>query len=341
MVIMKRDATKEDMSRVKEEAKGFKLEPIEMPGEERVIIALKGDERVVTTGRFKSLPGVADVIPVNKKYKMASRDTKWADTIVDIGGGIKVGGNHQVIMAGPCAVESEKQLRDAAEVVRKQGVRILRGGAYKPRTSPYAFQGLGLEGLKLLRRVADDLDMKVVSEIMDVRKVEEVAKYTDILQVGSRNMQNYDLLLEVGKCKKPVMLKRGLGSTLEEFLLAAEYILSEGNTNVILCERGIRTFEQEVRFSINLGAVPILKGLTHLPIIVDPSHAMGRREYVTDMALASLASGSHGIIVEVHCEPEKALCDGPQALTPELFNDLVVRAKKISDAIDMPLVLFP
>ncbi len=341
MVIMKRDATREHIERVKKEARVFDLEPLEMPGEERVIIALKGDEREVTTGRFKSLEGVASVVPILKKYKMASRDTKWADSVIDIGKGITIGGKKQVIIAGPCAVENEKQLRDAAEVVRKQGIRILRGGAYKPRTSPYAFQGMGLDGLRLLRKVADDLDMKVITEITDIRKVVEVCQYADILQIGARNMQNYALLTEVGRAGKPVMIKRGLSATLEEFLLSAEYILSEGNTNVILCERGIRAFEQEVRFSLNLGVVPILKDLTHLPIIVDPSHAMGRREFVIDMALAALASGSHGIMVEVHCNPEEALCDGPQALTPPMVKDLVKRAKKISSAIDMPLVLFP
>lgn len=214
----------------------------------------------------------------------------------------------------------------------------MRGGAYKPRTSPYAFQGLGLKGLQMIRAVADELGMKVITELMDIRKIDEVCRYADIIQIGARNMQNYDLLTELGKCGKPVMIKRGLSATLEEFLLAAEYIVSEGNTNVILCERGIRTFETEVRFTLNLGVVPILKTLTHLPIIIDPSHAMGRREYVTDMALAALAVGAHGIIVEVHCKPEEALCDGPQSLTPEMFTNLMDRAEKISAAVDMPLI---
>ncbi len=338
IVVMKRDATRENVERVKEEARHFDLEPIEMPGDERMIVALKGDERKVVTGRFKSLAGVSDVLPVLKKYKMSSRDTKWEDSVVDLGDGLRIGGKQQVVMAGPCTIETEPQLRAAANAVRKEGVRILRGGAYKPRTSPYAFQGLGLEGLKMIRAVADELQMKVITELMDIRKIDELCRYADIIQIGARNMQNYDLLSEVGKCGKPVMVKRGLSATLEEFLLAAEYIVSEGNTNVILCERGIRTFESEVRFTLNLGVVPILKNLTHLPIIIDPSHAMGRREYVTDMALAALAVGSHGIIVEVHCNPEEALCDGPQSLTPEMFTNLMNRAEKISAAVDMPLV---
>jgi len=338
IVVMKRDATRAQVERVKEEARRFDLSPIEMPGDERMIVALKGDERKVTTGRFKSLQGVSDVLPILKKYKMASRDTKWKDTIVDLGDGIKIGGAQQVVMAGPCTIENEQQLRCSAKAVHKEGVRIVRGGAYKPRTSPYAFQGLGLKGLQMIRAVADELGMKVITELMDIRKIDEVCRYADIIQIGARNMQNYDLLTELGKCGKPVMIKRGLSATLEEFLLAAEYIVSEGNTNVILCERGIRTFETEVRFTLNLGVVPILKTLTHLPIIIDPSHAMGRREYVTDMALAALAVGAHGIIVEVHCKPEEALCDGPQSLTPEMFTNLMDRAEKISAAVDMPLI---
>lgn len=338
-VVMRTDATAHDIQRVKEVAREFELDPIEMPGEIRTIIVCKGDERVLRPGTFKSLQGVSDAMPTLEKYKMASRATKHEDTVIALQHGVTIGGKQQVIMAGPCAIESEAQLRAAATEVRKHGVRILRGGAYKPRTSPYSFQGLGEDGLKLLRAVGDELEMNVITEIMDVRKVEEVCKYADIIQVGARNMQNYDLLKELGKCPRPVMIKNSLSATMEEFLLAAEYILSEGNTNVILCDRGIRTFEKEVRFTINLGAIPILKDLTHLPILVDPSHAMGRRQYVPNMALSALASGCHGIIVEVHCNPEEALCDGPQALTPEIFTDLVERAQKISEAIEMPLAL--
>lgn len=337
MIIMRKSATADQVERVKSEAKKFKLEPMEMPGEQRMIIALKGDERVLPQGRFKSLQGVSDVMPVLKKYKMASRDTKWEDTVVDLGDGVKIGGQQQVIMAGPCAVESATQLMSAAKVARSHGIQILRGGAYKPRTSPYSFQGLGLEGLKLLRQTADELNMKVITECMDVKKVDEICAYADILQLGARNMQNYELLRELGKCGKPVMIKRGMCATLEEWLLAAEYVLSHGNNNVILCERGVRTFETEVRFTLNLGIIPILKNLTHLPIIVDPSHAMGRREYVTDLGLAALASRCHGLIIEMHCNPEEALCDGPQSLTPEIFADLMQRAPRISDAVDMPL----
>ncbi len=339
IVVMRTTASKKDIEHVKEEGKKFGLDPIEMPGEVRMVIIFKGDERVLPIGKFQSLSGVSNAIPTLEKYKIASRATKYEDTIIDLGDGIKIGGTNQIIMAGPCAIESEEQMKKSAEAVHSQGVRILRGGAYKPRTSPYSFQGLGEEGLKILKSTADEMGMKVITEVMDIRKVETVCKYTDIIQLGARNMQSYDLLKEVGQCGKPVMIKNSLSATIEEFLLAAEYVLSEGNTNVILCDRGIRTFENEVRFTINLGAIPILKDLTHLPIIVDPSHAMGRRKYVSNMALAALAAGPHGIIVEVHHNPEEALCDGAQALTPEMFEDLVERAEKVSDAIDMPLQL--
>jgi len=262
-----------------------------------------------------------------------SHETKLESTLVNIAG-VEVGGNDIIVIAGPCAVENQEQLFSTARGVRKYGAHILRGGAFKPRSSPYSFQGLGEEGLKLLSSIREETGMPVVTEIMDTRQVDLVCQYTDILQVGSRNMQNYPLLKEVGHTKKPVLLKRGMMATLEEFLLAAEYILSQGNENVILCERGIRTFETSTRNTLDLSAVPMLKRLTHLPVIVDPSHGTGIRWMVPAMAKAAIAAGADGLIMEVHYRPDEALCDGQQSLDLDLFARLMADLKKIAFAVD-------
>jgi 3-deoxy-7-phosphoheptulonate synthase len=262
-----------------------------------------------------------------------SRETKLDSTLVNITG-VEVGGSEIVVIAGPCAVENQEQLFDTARGVKKYGARILRGGAFKPRSSPYSFQGLGEEGLKLLSRIREETGMPVVTEIMDTRQVDLISEYADILQVGSRNMQNYPLLKEVGHTRKPVLLKRGMMATIEEFLLAAEYILSQGNENVILCERGIRTFENSTRNTLDLSAVPMLKRLTHLPVIVDPSHGTGIRWMVPAMAKAAIAAGADGLIMEVHYRPDEALCDGHQSLDLDLFARLMADLKKIAMAVD-------
>jgi 3-deoxy-7-phosphoheptulonate synthase len=275
-------------------------------------------------------------VPVNTGFKVparVSRETHPEPSIVNIAG-IGVGGSGIVVIAGPCAVESEEQLFSTARAVKKGGARILRGGAFKPRSSPYSFQGMGEEGLKLLRTISNETDMPIVTEVMDTRQVELIGEYADILQVGSRNMQNFPLLKEVGHSRKPVLLKRGMMATIEEFLLAAEYILSHGNENVILCERGIRTFETSTRNTLDLSAVPMLKCLTHLPVIVDPSHGTGIRWMVPSMAKAAIAAGADGLIMEVHYRPEEALCDGLQSLDLETFANLMTDLKKIAFAVD-------
>jgi 3-deoxy-7-phosphoheptulonate synthase len=280
-------------------------------------------------------------VPANVGFTVpdrVSRETKPDDTIVDVAG-IKVGGTEIVIIAGPCAVESQEQLFDTARAVRKDGARILRGGAFKPRSSPYSFQGLGEEGLKLLSAIRTETGLPIVTEVMDTRQVELVGKYADMLQIGSRNMQNYPLLKEVGMTRKPILLKRGMMATIEEFLLAAEYILSQGNENVILCERGIRTFETSTRNTLDLSAVPMLKRLTHLPVIVDPSHGTGIRWMVPAMAKAAVAVGTDGLIMEVHYQPDKALCDGHQSLDLMEFTQLMKDLSRVACAVDREITI--
>ena len=267
-----------------------------------------------------------------KETKLYSRESRSKATVVKVGGA-EFGGKHFTVIAGPCAVESEAQLMNAARAVKKAGAKVLRGSAYKPRTSPYDFQGLGEEGLRLLRKAADELKMPVETEVTDTRNVSLAAEYVDILRVGARNMQNFELLKEVGKQEKPVILKRGLSASIKEFLMAAEYVLAGGNENVILCERGIRTFETETRFTLDISAIPVVKGLSHLPVIVDPSHAAGRRELVPALSKAALAAGADGLIVEVHPNPDKAVCDAAQQLTPAQFGGLMAGLKKIAGAV--------
>jgi len=289
------------------------------------------------TREVELMDGVQEVHPVFAPYKLASRHFRPEGTVVDVGRGVKVGGKAVVVMAGPCSVESEEQMEAIAAIVARQGVRVMRGGAFKPRTSPYSFQGLGREGLEVFRRVADRYGMVVVSEVMDHTQIPLMLDYVDVLQVGARNMQNYNLLKELGKVSRPVLLKRGIAATLEELLLSAEYIMSGGNYNVILCERGIRTFESATRNTLDVSAIPVVKKLSHLPIIADPSHATGRRDKVLPMARAAVAAGADGILVEVHHDPERALSDGPQALFPEQFEQLMRQLRVIAEAVDRTL----
>jgi 3-deoxy-7-phosphoheptulonate synthase len=270
-------------------------------------------------------------------FKIASRETKHEDTIIDLGDGVTVGGKELAIMAGPCAVENEAQMEAAARAVKASGVKIMRGGAFKPRTNPYSFEGLGKDGLVLLKETATRHGLKTITEVLDVRDIETIHEYTDIFQIGTRNMQNFNLLKEVGKTKKPVLLKRGMSATVKEFLLAAEYILKNGNPNVILCERGIRTFETETRNTLAVMTVPLVKELSHLPIVVDPSHSTGKPSLVSPATKAAIAAGADGILIDVHPNPCEALCDGDQAITPETFDQMMKELKPIAEAVGRTL----
>jgi len=292
-------------------------------GEVKTIIGVIGERELIYSLELEGLPGVEEVIRVLKPYKLVSRDFQAEDTVVRIGAHSVVGGGAVAVIAGPCSVESEEQMLSVARSVKAAGATMLRGGAYKPRTSPYAFQGMGVEGLKLLREAANEVGLPVVTEVLDVRDAETVAEWADVLQVGARNMQNFMMLEELGSISKPVLLKRGLSATIEEVLSAAEYVLKGGNREVMLCERGIRTFETYTRNTLDLAAVAALKQLTHLPVIVDPSHATGRRDLVAVMCRAGIVAGADGIMVEVHPDPEHAKCDGPQSLRPESFEELM------------------
>ncbi len=305
-------------------------------GVERTIIGVIGDERPLDPVAWEMLPGVENVVRILKPYKLASREFHPDNTVITLNG-LRIGGEEIVVMAGPCSVESREQITEAAQAVREAGATILRGGAFKPRTSPYAFQGMGEPGLKLLREAADATGLLVVTEVMSPAEVSLVSQYADILQIGTRNMQNYALLHAVGEAHRPVLLKRGMSSTIEELLMAAEYILSHGNYRVMLCERGIRTFETYTRNTLDINAVPALKTLTHLPVIVDPSHATGRRELVEAASLAGIAAGADGLIVEVHTHPDRALSDGAQSLTPDQFAHMMARLARVAEAVDRKL----
>jgi 3-deoxy-7-phosphoheptulonate synthase len=321
LVVMSQNATDDQVRAVAKriEEMGFKAVP--MPGAQRTAICILGNKGPLEASAFTVMPGVKDAIPVSKPYKLVSKESKAEATVIRLAGATIGGG--VCIMAGPCAVESEEQCMTIAEAVKKSGATVFRGGAYKPRTSPYAFQGLGEDGLKILAKVRERFGLPVITEAIDHEVLRLVADYADIVQIGARNMQNYSLLRAAGKCKRPVMLKRGMSATIEEWLMAAEYIMSEGNQQVILCERGVRTFADHTRNTLDLSAVLVVKQLSHLPVIVDPSHAAGRRDLVAPLARASLAVGADGLIIEVHHQPEKALSDGPQSLRPEEFADLV------------------
>jgi len=329
LIVMSHNATTADIDAVVRTVSemGFTAAPI--PGRERTAIGVLGNQGYVDDSKILELPGVQQVIHVSKPYKLVSRDFHPADTIVDVQG-IRVGqGCRPVVVAGPCAVESEEQIVKTALFVKQSGAAMLRGGAFKPRTGPHTFQGLREEGLKLLAVAGRESGLPIVTEVMSPDHVGLVSEYADLLQVGARNMQNFDLLREVGKIRKPVLLKRGMSATVEEFLAAAEYILAEGNDQVILCERGIRTYETATRNTLDLAVVPLIKEMSHLPIMVDPSHATGKRSLVPPMSLAALVAGAHGVLVEVHPEPEKALSDGPQSLTFPGFGHLMEDVRRL------------
>ncbi|HWE03498.1 MAG TPA: 3-deoxy-7-phosphoheptulonate synthase [Tepidisphaeraceae bacterium] len=303
-------------------------------GQFRTVIGAVGEEGFVDQTHLAALDGVEKVVPIMKPYKLASREFHEDDSVIEVGGGstptVKIGGSHAACIAGPCAVESEAILNRIARHVRDGGATILRGGVYKPRTSPYSFQGLGGEALRWMRACGDELGMPICVEVMDTRQVEQMEKFVDCFQIGARNMQNFDLLREVGKTTKPVLLKRGLSASVKEWLMSAEYVLSQGNRGVILCERGIKTFEDSIRYSLDITSIPVAKQWSHLPMIVDPSHAAGKRDWVGSLALAGMAAGAHGVIVEVHYNPAEAQCDGPQALLPETFKALMEQLRQIA-----------
>ena len=336
IIVLKPDASKKQIEHIVERIKSLGLKPMVSKGTERSIIGVIGSEDALRVQPLEVVPGVEKVLPVLKPYKLVSREFKPEASVVSVNG-LKIGDKSLVIMAGPCSVESRQMLMTTAKAVKQAGAQILRGGAFKPRTSPYAFQGLGEEGLRYLREAGDATGMKVITELMDARDIKLVEKYADIIQIGARNMQNFNLLKEAGQSRKPVLLKRGLSATITEFLLAAEYIVSQGNFNVILCERGIRTFEDQTRFTLDLNAVPVIKKLSHLPVVVDPSHGTGQWEFVSPMAKAGVAAGADGLIIEVHPNPEVALSDGPQSLLPEKFEKLVKEIRKVAKAVGRTL----
>ncbi len=333
IIVLRPDATEEQINHIIEKVQKLGLSPHVSKGTERTIIGVIGPEDILRVTPLEVFPGVEKVIPVLAPYKLVSREFKTEDSVIDLGKGVKIGGKKIVIIAGPCAIENIDRLYAIATEVKKAGATVLRGGAFKPRTSPYSFQGLGEEGLKYLNKVGRDLGLVTVSEVMDPRDVELVAKYADVFQIGARNMQNFNLLKEVGLIKKPVLLKRGMSCTVKELLMSAEYILSGGNFNVILCERGIRTFEESTRNTLDISAIPTIKKLSHLPIIVDPSHAAGKWELVAPLSKASVACGCDGLIIEVHDHPEEAMSDGAQSLLPSNFANLMQELKVLAKAV--------
>ncbi len=333
ILVLKPDIKEEQLQTILKKVEELGLKPRVLQGEFLKVVACIGEERKEGLKEtLESLYGVEKVLHVMQPYKLAARETNPTGTRIRIDG-VEIGGKQFVVMAGPCSVENEEQVMKTAKGVKEAGAKILRGGAFKPRTSPYSFQGLGEEGLKLLKKAAREYGLYVITEVLDPRDVEIVSEYSDILQIGTRNAQNFPLLREVGQTRKPILLKRGMSMTIEEWLLAAEYILSGGNPNVILCERGIRTFETATRNTLDLSAIPVLREKTHLPIVIDPSHGTGKRDYVPPMAYAALAAGADGLLIEVHTEPDKALSDGAQSLTLELFSEMMNTIKKIAPAV--------
>jgi 3-deoxy-7-phosphoheptulonate synthase len=334
LIVMKAHATPEQVQAVCEKISSVGLRPHSMPGAQRTAIGITGNQGEIDSGLFEEMEGVGEVIRVSKPYKLVSRDIKEEDTVVRFPGtDASMGGAELALIAGPCAVESREQAFAIAERVARAGARFFRGGAYKPRTSPYTFQGLGEEGLKILAEIRDRFGLRIVTEAIDHEALELVDKYADVIQIGARNMQNFSLLKRAGRASKPVLLKRGMSATLEEFLMAAEYILSEGNYNVILCERGVRTFADHTRNTLDLSIVPAVQRLSHLPILVDPSHGTGKRNKVTPMARAAVAAGANGLIIEVHNDPDRALSDGMQSIYPDQFDSLVDEVRQIAAVV--------
>ncbi|WP_018249013.1 3-deoxy-7-phosphoheptulonate synthase [Orenia marismortui] len=337
VIVMESNAKQEEIKNVikKIEEAGFEAHPDN--GKNQTIVGVVGEgKREQLLNSVGAFPGVDKVVEISKPYKLAGKEFKPEPSVIDVDG-VKIGGDNFVIMAGPCAIESREQLFEAAQQVKEGGAKILRGGAFKPRTSPYSFQGMKEEGLKLLAEARERTGLKIVTEVMDTRDVELIAKYADILQVGARNMQNFPLLKEVGKTDKPVLLKRAMTATYKELLMAAEYIMAGGNYNVILCERGIRTFTTETRNTVDMAIVPVIRELSHLPVIIDPSHGTGNWKYVSPLAKAALAVGADGLMVEVHPDPKNALCDGPQSLKPKKFKTMVEEMKIIASAVNRKL----
>lgn len=333
IVIMKVGIGQEAVSAVQKEIEQQGLRTHLSQGEERAIIGIIGDKSIISADNLMRLPGVERVMPVSRPFKLASRDFHPEDTVIRLNGH-QIGGNQVTIIAGPCSVESEEQFMEIAYSVREAGAHLLRGGAFKPRTSPYSFQGMGEEGLQIMAKAREETGLAIVTEIMAPDQLSLIEKYADVLQIGTRNMQNYALLKTVGTSRLPVLLKRGLMSTIEELLMSAEYILAHGNPNVMLCERGIRTFETYTRNTLDINAVPVLRELTHLPIIVDPSHATGKWSLVKSASLAGVAAGADGLIIEVHNHPEKAVSDGAQSLKPNRFLELMGQMRRVAGAID-------
>lgn len=332
LIVMKADATERDVAevvRVVHEL-GYRAHPL--PGALRTAIGITGNQGPIESTPFESLPGVAETIRVTKPYKLVSLDLRPDKTVVRVGDAT-IGGDELAIIAGPCAVESREQAFAIAEVVRRSGARFFRGGAFKPRTSPYSFQGLGEEGLKILAEVREATGLKIVTEALDERGVDMVERYADVIQIGARNMQNFSLLRRAGQARIPILLKRGLSAMLDEWLLAAEYVMAEGNYDVILCERGVRTFAQHTRNTLDLAAIPAVRRISHLPVLIDPSHGTGKNYMVTPLARAGVATGADGLIIEVHNQPERALSDGPQALTPEQYDRLVSEVRAIHEVV--------
>jgi 3-deoxy-7-phosphoheptulonate synthase len=336
LVVMETGCTQAQVEGVLDRIRGMGLKPHPIPGAERTAIGITGNSGPLDARVFEVLPGVKEAIRVSKPYKLVSRETHSGNTVVKVGA-VEIGAGRFVTIAGPCSVESEPQILAAAQVAKRAGADLLRGGAYKPRTSPYAFQGLGEEGLKLLAKAREATGLPVVTEALDSRSLELVAEYADCIQIGARNMQNFSLLREAGRARKPVMLKRGLAATIEELLMSAEYILSEGNRQVFLCERGVRTFADHSRNTLDLAAIPAAKKLSHLPIIVDPSHAAGIRALVPPLARAGLAAGADGVMLEVHPDPDRALSDGPQALTPAQFEECMRSLRAVAGALHVSM----
>ncbi len=329
IIVMSPASTQENLERVEEKITKTGLKYHLSTGDDRTIVGVIGDKKLIAGLQMNSFDGVEKTVRITEKYKLVSREFKHEDTIIDVGG-LKIGAGHLTIMAGPCAVESMGQLMEAAECVKSCGAQFLRGGAFKPRTSPYDFQGLAEDGLKMLREAADKTGLKVVTEIVNINDVEIIEKYADMVQIGARNMQNFQLLKEIGRARVPVLLKRGLSATISEWLNAAEYIMAGGNENVVLCERGIRTYETYTRNTLDLSAVAAVKELSHLPVIVDPSHGTGRWQMVPSMSRAAIAAGADGLIIEVHPHPEIALSDGDQSLTPENFRKTMEEVRSIA-----------
>jgi 3-deoxy-7-phosphoheptulonate synthase len=332
LIVMDATASAEEVRRVVETVQGLGLQAHPIPGAQRTAIGITGNKGTVEPAAFENLPGVLEVIPVSSPYKLVSREAKRETTVVSVGG-VPVGGSRLVVVGGPCAVESEKQALEIAHLVKAAGATLYRGGAFKPRTSPYSFQGLGVEGLRILSLVRRETGLPIVTEVLDTETVDVVAEHADCLQVGARNMQNFTLLKRLGRLRKPVLLKRGMSATIEELLLSAEYLLAEGNYEVILCERGVRTFVNHTRNTLDLSAIPYVQRISHLPIVVDPSHGTGKRQKVLPLSRAAVAVGADGLLIEVHNHPELALSDGPQAVLPEMFEELMQQVRNLAPVV--------